>query len=97
MKESLSSNGTERLSIRAKPLLQVRYTTAYWPGIETIFEIGKEILIAHSPEDVLQNLREMPETDRCAIGERARARVLTEHTAAHRAAQLEQYVMNVSH
>jgi spore maturation protein CgeB len=66
----------------------------YWPGIETIFEIGKEILIAHSPEDVLQNLREMPETDRCAIGERARARVLTEHTAAHRAAQLEQYVLN---
>lgn len=65
--------------------------------IETIFEIGKEILIPHSPEDVLQNLREMPETDRCAIGERARARVLTEHTAAHRAAQLEQYVMNVSH
>jgi hypothetical protein len=31
MKESLSSNGTERLSIRAKPLLQVRYTTAYPP------------------------------------------------------------------
>lgn len=69
----------------------------YWQGIETIFDIGKEILIAHSPEDVLHNLREMPEVERCGIGERARVRVLSEHTAAHRTAQLEQYVMNVSH
>jgi hypothetical protein len=35
----------------------------------------------------------MPEMERLAIGERARDRVLAGHTAAHRAAELESYVM----
>jgi len=69
----------------------------YWQGIETIFEIGKEILIANSPDEVLRYLREIPETERRAIGESARTRVLAEHTAAHRAAQLEHYVFQVCH
>jgi spore maturation protein CgeB len=69
----------------------------YWEGIETIFEIGKEILIASSPEEVLRYLRETTEAERCAIGQKARDRVLAEHTAAHRAAQLEQYVFQLSH
>ena len=64
-----------------------------WSGLDTIFEIGKEILIADSSEDVLRYLREMPEAERIAMGLRARARVIAEHTAAHRAAQLEQYVI----
>jgi spore maturation protein CgeB len=68
----------------------------YWQGIETIFEIGKEILIANSPEEVLRYLRETPEAERCAIGQRACDRVLAEHTAAHRAAQLEQYIFKLS-
>jgi spore maturation protein CgeB len=67
----------------------------YWQGIETIFEIGKEILIADSPDEVLRYLREMPETERRAIGQNARTRILAEHTAAHRAAQLEQYVLEL--
>jgi spore maturation protein CgeB len=67
----------------------------YWQGIETIFEIGKEILIATSPEEVLHYLWEMPEAERRAIGESARTRVLAEHTAAHRAAQLEEYVLEL--
>ncbi|HEY9901739.1 MAG TPA: glycosyltransferase [Candidatus Sericytochromatia bacterium] len=69
----------------------------YWQGIETIFEIGKEILIANSPDEVLHYLQEIPETERRAIGESARTRVLAEHTAAHRAAQLEHYVFQVCH
>ncbi|MDP8965867.1 MAG: glycosyltransferase [Cyanobacteriota bacterium] len=69
----------------------------YWQGIETILEIGKEILIANSPDQVLHYLREIPETERRAIGESARTRVLAEHTAAHRAAQLEHYVFQVCH
>lgn len=64
----------------------------YWHGLETIFEIGREVLIASSPEEVLRYLREMPKAERYAIGQRARTRVLAEHTAAHRAAQLEEYV-----
>ena len=63
----------------------------YWPGLDTFFDFGTEILVARSPEDTLRYLREIPEAERHLIGERARARVLSSHTAAHRAAQLEQY------
>ncbi len=69
----------------------------YWQGIETIFEIGKEILIAASPDEVLRYLRETPEAKRYAMGQRIRDRVLAEHTAAHRAAQLEEYMFQLSH
>jgi len=53
----------------------------------------KEILVAYSPEDVLDYLREIPDSERRAIGVCARKRVLAEHTAAHRALELEQYIM----
>lgn len=62
-----------------------------WDGLETLFEPGREILIARSGEDVLRWLREMPETRRRSIGEAARWRVLREHTAGHRAQSLERY------
>ena len=63
-----------------------------WPGLNEFFEPGKEILIAETSEDVVEILREMPETERRAIGDRARERVLGAHTAAHRAAQLEAFI-----
>lgn len=63
----------------------------YWPGLDSIFKIGTEILVARSPEDTLRWLR-LPEEERLAIGERARERVLARHTAGHRAEQLERYI-----
>jgi spore maturation protein CgeB len=63
-----------------------------WPGIETLFEPGKEILLARSAGDTLRYLCELPEADRRKIAARARARVLGSHTAADRAIQLEGYV-----
>jgi spore maturation protein CgeB len=63
----------------------------WWDGIDTILEPDTEILIAHSAADTLRYAREMSEPERRAIGQRARARVLSEHTSAHRAAQLERY------
>lgn len=63
----------------------------YWDGLDSFFEIDKEILVARTPDDTLRYLREMNDDERRAIGERARQRVLREHTAAHRAAQLEGY------
>lgn len=62
----------------------------YWAGLDTVFEPGAEILVAHTPEDTLRYLA-MPEDERREIGERAHRRVLAEHTAAHRAAALEGY------
>jgi spore maturation protein CgeB len=67
----------------------------YWDGIDSLFEPDGEILIARSSSEVEQYLREIPEPDRLEIGERSRRRVLAEHTAAHRAAELEQYALEL--
>ena len=63
-----------------------------WPGLETFFEPGREILLAATPEDVEKILCVFPEAERRRVGQRARERVLAEHTAAHRAATLESYL-----
>jgi spore maturation protein CgeB len=65
-----------------------------WDGLDTIFTIGSEILVADSAEDVLQYLRETSEAERRELGARARAKVLSRHTAHHRAVELEGYVIN---
>lgn len=67
----------------------------YWTGLETLFDIGKEILIARGPEEVLQILLDLPAAERDAIGKRAHARVLAQHTAAQRAAELEGYALEL--
>lgn len=64
-----------------------------WKGLGNLFRIGSEVLVARSAEDTLRYLREVPEEKRIWIGERARARVLASHTAAHRAEQLEGYIL----
>ena len=66
-----------------------------WPGLGTFFRIGEEILTARTPGEVLQYLREIPEHERRALGQRARARVLREHTAAHRAEELEGHALRL--
>ena len=67
-----------------------------WEGLDELFTLDKEILIARTPGDTLRYLHEIDETERVAIGQRARARVLARHTAAHRAAELERYVSGAS-
>jgi spore maturation protein CgeB len=64
----------------------------WWEGLDEIFEPDREILIARTSDDVLHYLRELSDDDRRAIGTRARKRVMREHTAAHRAAELERCV-----
>lgn len=63
-----------------------------WPGIETIFIPGEEILLASSGEDVLRLLRDLPDDERRSIGEAAQRKALTRHTAARRAEELERYL-----
>ncbi len=67
----------------------------YWDGIHEFFANGTEILISRSPEETLRYLRETPDEERLAIGRRARERVLAGHTAAHRAAEVEQYAREI--
>ncbi len=58
-----------------------------WPGLDEFFEPGREILIAAETEDALGAIDTAPES-LALMAARARARVLAEHTAAHRAQTL---------
>jgi spore maturation protein CgeB len=66
-----------------------------WPGLETFFRPGRDILLSASADDTLRLLNETTDRERATIARRARRRVLAEHTAAHRAAQLEEYLAEV--
>lgn len=58
-----------------------------WPGLESFFTPGEEILIASTTEEALAVLATPSDALR-AIAARARERTLAQHTAANRAAQL---------
>ena len=60
-----------------------------WPGLETFFPVGSELITVASPADVVGVLRDLPEPDRLAVAKRARARCLRDHTADARVDQLE--------
>ncbi len=62
-----------------------------WPGIETFFAPGHEILIADSADEVITILQELPEARRRAIGDAARRKFLNAHSPAQRARDLESY------
>ncbi|TPM96589.1 glycosyltransferase [Mesorhizobium sp. B2-1-3A] len=59
-----------------------------WPGMDLFFEPGSEILLANSTDDVVAALS-LPDDELRPIRSRARERVLSEHTSALRAAELD--------
>lgn len=63
----------------------------YWEGIDHFFEPGKEILISGSTEETMWYLTNLTELERRLIAENARQKVLSLHSALHRAAELENY------
>ena len=63
--------------------------TDAWEGIELFLEPEREVLVASSGEEVREKLRELDPERARRIGQAARRRVLSEHTYAHRAAQVE--------
>jgi spore maturation protein CgeB len=63
-----------------------------WDGLEAFFVPGSEILVALDAHEVLLALANTSEDTRRAIGQRARRRVLAEHTAQHRAVELEAHL-----
>ena len=66
-----------------------------WPGLETFFTPGEEILLAQTSDDVLAILSTTSDDERARIGSNARERILASHTAAHRAAEFEAIVNRV--
>jgi spore maturation protein CgeB len=68
----------------------------WWQGLDSIFRIGQEVLIARNTTDVLRILHDLSDTDRLAIAAAARRRVLAEHTPGQRALQLEGYLKEMN-
>ncbi len=66
----------------------------YWEGIEMLFVPGEEILISQSTKQTLMYLKNISEEEAYVIGRKARKRVLSKHTSAHRAAELEDYIFD---
>jgi spore maturation protein CgeB len=66
-----------------------------WPGLDEFFTLGAEILTAQSPDDVLRAL-DLDDDSLAQLATRARARVTAQHTAMHRAIELEQLLENTS-
>jgi spore maturation protein CgeB len=63
----------------------------WWPGLDDFFEPGSEILVARSSADTIAAL-DRDDVELKRIAERARERVLTEHTSDRRAGELETYL-----
>jgi spore maturation protein CgeB len=62
--------------------------TDAWEGIELFLEPGREVLVAHTGEDVAAHIGGLDSARARELGGAARRRVLAEHTYAHRAAQV---------
>ncbi len=62
-----------------------------WEGIEDLLVPGREIILADTSNEVIAAFA----GNAAAIGAAARAKILSSHTAAHRAAELETYLTSV--
>jgi spore maturation protein CgeB len=60
-----------------------------WPGLDTFFLPGKEILLPITTDDVMRILRDISSSELQLVGRRAQERVLAEHTCAKRAEEFE--------
>lgn len=59
-----------------------------WTGLDEILAPGREVVIAENEREIEAALAR-PAAARAAIGRAAQKRVLAEHTATHRSAELE--------
>jgi spore maturation protein CgeB len=64
-----------------------------WPGIETFFTPGREIHLAQDAAAVLTHLENPDDRQRDAVAQAARQRVLSAHTAEHRAREFAAHLV----
>jgi spore maturation protein CgeB len=64
--------------------------TDAWEGLETFFEPGREVLVAHNGDEVAEHVRALDAETSRRIGVAAYSRVLAQHTYAHRAALVDE-------
>ncbi|MCJ9670779.1 MULTISPECIES: glycosyltransferase [unclassified Neorhizobium] len=63
--------------------------TDYWEGLDLFLKPDEEVLVARDGHDVVEILCGLTQERAKAIGKRALARVLSEHTYAHRADEVD--------
>jgi spore maturation protein CgeB len=63
-----------------------------WPGLDSLLEPGREVLLASTRADVAAHLDALTPERREAIGRAARQRVLREHTFTNRAEQVDRAI-----
>lgn len=63
-----------------------------WEGLDALFIPEREIWLARTADDVLAILNDTDEARRDTMALASRKRVLAEHTASHRAAELEDWL-----
>ncbi|MDK1490802.1 glycosyltransferase [Sinorhizobium sp. 7-81] len=63
--------------------------TDAWEGIELFLTPGQEVLVARDGQDVVELMDNLTQASAKEIGEWALRRVLSEHTYAHRAAEVD--------
>jgi len=67
-----------------------------WPGLDTFFSPGSEILLPLAADDVVRYISGYSDRDLKAMGRAARERVLASHSNAARAREFEQAVQIAS-
>jgi len=65
-----------------------------WPGLNSFFEPGREILLSSNAEEIIRFVRELDESQLRSIGRAAQDRVLASHTSRQRAIEFEREVEN---
>jgi spore maturation protein CgeB len=68
----------------------------YWEGLDSVFVSGEDIIVASDSEEVSRILKSTKEPERKNIAVNAYIKVLSNHTATHRAIQLEKYLGEIS-
>jgi spore maturation protein CgeB len=63
-----------------------------WPGLEEFLTPGEEVMLPRDEYETVDILRNGSDIARARMGRRARERILSQHTAAHRAVQFEAIV-----
>jgi spore maturation protein CgeB len=67
-----------------------------WLGLDQFLTPGDEILLPRDTQEVADILLNFAEEDRARMGQRARERILAEHTSEHRAHEFEKIVVQCS-
>lgn len=61
-----------------------------WGGLETLFDPGREIVLADTTDEVVERLSSSEDPE--ALAQAGRRRILAAHTSAHRAEELETHL-----